>query len=312
MKISIALRIASLAIAALLASLTTLSDQKCPKCDCSHFPISDPDCAKCCFSQKGTVISLSPTALTVEPVLAKKEQPVKTFEIKTSTKLNGNLKEGTTATIYYHIVDDRNVATRIDGSDFLHGLLIPANLPSPPDICEALEAHFAQRAGRAARQIPKDAMRIFFGPSEAYSTSQRLVVWKIANHDILVLQKTEKGISVSAELRGPDGQLIAEIVDNDFFINLRDSFRIQGAGTPFLKVSNDKGERILEIDFINSNVIKILGTFFGPNGEKIALSESEAAFSSPSGTSFSSHGDCLGGSDQGTIEMNADGSMYIR
>jgi hypothetical protein len=310
MRTSIILRIVLLAVFS-LGALSLRSDTECPGCDCGHFPISDPNCVKCCFVQKGTVTSASSTSVTLAPISGNEKQPVKTFKIQKSTKINGQVKEGAIATVYFRRAEDQNVATRIDGLGFSHGSLVPGNLPNPPDTCAEVFERLRMR-GLIVPQIPADAMRIFFGTSEAYSTEQRFIVWKVGNDDILVLQKTETGMSVSAKLRGPDGQLIAQIVDNEFFINSHNSFEIKGAGTSSLVVYSDKGERILEIEFMNPRVIKILGTFFGPNGEKIAISEDEAVFASQSGAKFISSRSCFGGSDRGVIEMSADGTIKVR
>jgi len=308
MKASIALKIGLAAIIA-LAPVTTLSETDCPRCNCSHFPISDPSCAKCCFSQKGIIASVSSTAVTVLPA---GEEPAKTYEVKKSTKINGRLKEGGGATIYYHIVGGKNVATRIDGPGFFRGSLIPADLPSPPDTCEEIARERFRRTGHRSPPIPPDAMRIFFGTSEAYSTDERFIVWKIGDDDTLVLQKTEMGMSVSAKLRGPDGRLMAQIVDNEFFINTHGSFRIRRADNSSLAVYNEKDERLLSIEFVNPRVIKILGSFFGSNGDEIIITEDEAVFMSKAGSKFVSSRSCFGGSEHGTIEISSSGTISVR
>jgi hypothetical protein len=130
---------------------------------------------------------------------------------------------------------------------------------------------------------------------------QRLIVLTIGSEEVLALQKTESGMSVSAKVRGPDGQLEAQIVDNEFFINPRNSFRLQ-RGTSSLSVFNPQGSRILDVEFLNPHVIKILGTFFGPSGEEIKIEEDEQLYASH-GSRFISHGDCFAGGSLGTIEL---------
>jgi hypothetical protein len=212
------------------------------------------------------------------------------------------LQQGASATVYYHTVDGQDIATRIDGPGYSHGSLVPADLPNPADTC-AENAERGRRLGfPTLPAIPADAMRIFFGDSEGYSTTQRLIVWTIGTDEILVLQRTESGMSVSAKIRARDGQLEAQIVDNEFFINPRNSFRIQGAGTSTLSVFNPQGQRILEIEFLNPHVIKILGTFFGPSGEEITIGQNEQFFASHGAKLHSSHS-CFGGGDRGMIEL---------
>jgi hypothetical protein len=311
MRRSIYLRILLFA-AFSLAAVALRSDTECPGCDCSHFPISDPNCVKCCFVQKGTVVSASSTSVTLTPISGTDKHRVEAFKIQKSTKINGQVKEGALATVYFHRAEDENIATQIDGLGFSHGSLVPANLPGPPDICveswEKLRMH-----GINLPPIPADAMRIFFGTSEAYSIAQRVIVWKIGSDDILILQRTETGMLVSAKIRGSDGQLIAQIVDNEFFINPHNSFQLK-AGTSSLTVYSSKGERILGIEFVNPHVITILGTFFGPNGEKITISEDQAVFTSQSprgGAVDTFKGNCFGGDQRGFIEITANGTIRI-
>jgi hypothetical protein len=286
----------------------------CTKCDCSHFPISDPECVKCCFSQKGTVTDSTSISVTLAPISGDRKRPAKTFLIQKNTKINGELQRGASATVYYHTVDGQDLATRIDGPGYSHGSLVPANLPSPSDTCAEVDAKFSEQRKMLRLPplpaIPADAMRVFFGNSEGYSTQQQLIVWTIGTDEILVLQRTESGMFVSAKIRGPDGQLEAQMVDNEFFINPRNSFRIQGAGTSTLTVLNPQGKRILEVEFPNPHTIKILGTFFGPDREEIAIDQNEQRFSSH-GATFISSGSCFGGGDQGMIELGPS-SIAVR
>jgi len=299
MKLSIVVRRIALALFAL--SPLGLLPADCPKCDC-HFPVSDPKCVECCFFEKGTVTSSSSTAVTLAPMPGDEKQPTKTFQIQKTTKINGQLQPGEPATVYYHTVDGQNIATRVDGLGFSHGSLVPANLPDPPDTCAEVAEKLRIRGFPPGPPLPHDAMRVFFGNSEGYSTQQRLIVWTIGRDEILVLQKNESGMFVSAKVRGPDGRLEAEVVDNEFFINPRNSFRIQGVGTSSLVVFNPEGQRILEIEFLNPRVVKILGTFFGPNGEEIRIGEDEQLFSSHGAKLSISHS-CFGGASRGIFEL---------
>jgi hypothetical protein len=301
MKVSTFLKTTALALVT-ASCLSLQADTDCSKCDCSYFPISDSDCVKCCFYEKGTVTSVSATSVTVAPTSRDTKQPVKKFEIKKSTKINGNLQNGTNATVYYHETAQEDVATRIDAADFSHGYLFPANLPGPPDTCAALAL-----SGVQAPPIPADAMRIFFGNSEAFSTESRFIVLKTGTDESLVLQKTESGMSVSAKVRGPDGRVEAEIVDNDFFINSRNSFQIKKARTSSLVVNNDHGQPILDIEFLNPRVIKILGVFFGSNGEKVTIEESEMSFSAGGPGILTMSASCFGGGSSGVFVLNSGG-----
>lgn len=275
----------------------------CPKCDCSHFPINDSDCVKCCFAQKGIVTDSTGTSLTIAPISGDRKQPPKIFQIRRSTKINGQLQRGAPVTIYYHMIDGQDTATRVDGIGYIHGSLAPADLPSPPDTCEEIREVFKRRGMPVPPPVPADAMRIFLGNSEAYSAEQRLVFLTIGGDEVLVLQKTESGMSVSAKVRGPDGQLEAQIVDNEFFINPRNSFRMQGAGSNSLVLFSPQNQRILDIEFLNPHVIKILGNFFGPRGEEVKIDKDQQLYGSSNGAKFITSHDCFRGGTGGVIEL---------
>jgi hypothetical protein len=260
-----------------LAALAAQQGADCPSCDCSHYPVTGDGCSKCCFSQKGTVTSSSGTTITVAPVSNVTKQPVKTFQIRDTTKMNGQPREGDSATIYYHAADGQDVATRIDLLRFLSGALVPANLPNPPDICE-MQNPFRIAHGWPAIEVPADAMRVFLGNTEVYSTSQRFMVLKIDDDETMLLQKTETGMFVSLRVRDQEGRLIAQVVDNQFFINPHNSFQIKGAGTNSLKVYNGRGDRIFDLELLNPRVVIILGTFFGPQGEEITIGKDQQIF----------------------------------
>lgn len=319
MKIPITTRILLLATLSLIPM--QLRSDTCPGCDCTHFPVTDPKCESCCFAQKGTITSASSDSATLAPI-AGKEQPPKTFKITHSTKINGQLKQGAVATIYYHKSDEGNVATRIDGLGYSYGSLIPGNLPTPPDTCERVWRNLRRLRESEPRptpgplaslpsRMPPNAMRVFLGNSEAYSTDGRLVVFKSGDDDLIVLQRTETGMFVSAKVRDRDGGLVAQIVDNQFFINPHDSYKISGAGTNSLIVKDSTGDRLLDVQFVNPLTVRILGTFFGLTGDKISIGEDQQVFESSLGSNFSSSENCFGGGPAGLIELHANGAITV-
>jgi hypothetical protein len=202
----------------------------------------------------------------VTPPVGTQKRAPKTFQIKPNTKINGELKEGVGATVYYHEEEGLDTATRIDTAGYLRGLLTPANAPGPPDISAC--------GGR----VPPDAMRILFGNSEAYSLDDRYVVWNVSDEDLLVLQKTTAGLSVSVTVRDSSGAIAAEIVDNHFFVNVHDFFRIDTLSSHSLVLYDGAGKQVFDIEFLNPRTVKILGTFFGRRGEQISIAEDQQKF----------------------------------
>jgi hypothetical protein len=130
----------------------------------------------------------------------------------------------------------------------------------------------------------------FFGNSEAYTLNDKLILWNIGGDDLLVFQRTGTGLSVSAKVLDSNGRIVAQIVDNQFFVNVRDSFRIDASSSHSLLVNDRAGNRVLAVEFLSPRAIKILGTFFGPRGEQISIAEDRQQFG---GVTMS--GNCFGG-----------------
>ncbi|MFY9802770.1 MAG: DUF5666 domain-containing protein [Candidatus Acidiferrales bacterium] len=242
-----------------------------------HFPISDADCVRCCLSHKGTVVSSSETSVTVKPEPDAGKPSTTTFRVKSNTKVNGKLEKGSRVTVYYHITDGQNVATRIDVVDYLHGLLVPVNVAVAP-------------TGGACRDVPPNSMRVLFGSTEAYSVSDESAIWKIGGENILVLQKTTHGLSVTTRILDSTGNVVAYIVDNNFFINVHESYRIDRPDDHTLIVSDRAGIKIFSIEFLDPQTIRVLGTFYGPQGQKLIVDEDGLRIG---GIRFS--GSCFGG-----------------
>jgi hypothetical protein len=160
--------------------------------------------------------------------------------------------------------------------------------------------------------IPPDALRIFFGDSEGYSLEQRFIVWKIGDEETLVLQRTQSGMFVSAKVRGPDGKLLANIVNNEFFVNLRGQYHMVSPQPSSLIVYDNSHEEVLNVEFLSPRVIKILGKFFGPNGDSIAISQERQVFTSKKGAKLVSSSGCFGGGGTGMIELTASGQILVR
>jgi hypothetical protein len=153
---------------------------------------------------------------------------------------------------------------------------------------------------------------MFFGDSEGYTTQQRLVMWKIADEEAFVLQKTESGMFVSFKVRGPDGKLVAQAVDNELFVNLGDAYRLERPSPSALVLYDSHNDRVIDIQFLNPRVIKILGRFFGPNGESITITENEQVFASRTGARLVSHHSCFGGGAEGLIQLRPDGAIWVQ
>jgi hypothetical protein len=226
---------------------TALSAQECKDCDCYHFPIPKK-CDKCCSKATGKIVSVTDTtvelvekATTNEGVAAKK-----TFALKPDTKRNAPLKEGALATIYYR--KDGNQAEQIDVVGAIQGLLVPDDEPDPP-------------GPAPCPVLPSGALKVFLGKSVAWSLADEVTILRIKGIDVLSLTRTPNGMAIQAKTFSEDGRLVAEIVDNRFYINPDNFFLMKKPDAHSLVVYDKQGRKVLNLRYLNPHSVTILGIF---------------------------------------------------
>jgi len=255
------------------------AQQKCTDCDCNHIPI-EKKCGECCGIASGKITSvtnskveISERSTTNDSVSVKK-----TFALTPNTKKNAALKEGAQATVYYHKEGD--VATKVDLVEQLSGLLVPSNDPDPPlpDSCS--------RGGG----VPPDSLRVYMGGNAGFSVSDEITVLNVRGVDLIDLRRTPKGLAISAKTFSEDGKVIAEIVDNRFYVNQNNFFRLDRPDNHSLVVYDVRDRKVMDITYINSRSVRVLGVFQVPGAPPLVVSDNELAFGG-----FHSVGSCFGG-----------------
>jgi hypothetical protein len=242
------------------------SADECKRCDCSTYPQPSDTCTKCCFILNGIISAKSEGSVTVTPSLPEPKPVPRTFRLPPHTPIKGNLNVGENATVYYHNVDGQDVATRIELTDYIEGQLTPDSLPTPTDNqCSSAD-------------VPAGATRVLLGNSGAVALGYPFVPLKVDGTDLITIQKTKQGMLVSAKLFDSHGQLAAQIVDNHFFANVKGAAHLEiSPNHHSLKIFD--GESILvDIQFMNPNTLRILGTLYGPFGTNIDVSPDEFRF----------------------------------
>jgi|GEM_PF-5370129 len=71
-----------------------------------------------------------------------------------------------------------------------------------------------------------------------------------------------------------DGKIVAELKDNKFYINPNNYFRQERPSDHILKVFDQQAQEVLNVEFINPQVIKLLGIFYLPNRAPIIIKDS--------------------------------------
>jgi hypothetical protein len=261
----------------LLLISATLNAQQCSDCDCYH--LVRQKCEKCCGVASGNVASVTNLSVAItEKGSTSDAVTVKKFALTPDTQKNAALKAGAPVTVYYR--KEGNVVTRVDLLDALSGLLVPADEPDPP------LPSSCSRFG----PVPPDALRVYLGGNAGISTSDEVTVLNVKGVDLIDLRRTPKGLAVNAKTFGEDGKVIAEIVDNRFYVNPDNFFRLDKPDNHSLAIYDVRDRKVMDITYINSHSVRVLGIFQVPDAPPLIVDENELAFGG-----FHSTGSCFGG-----------------
>jgi hypothetical protein len=259
-------RVIALLVCSMLLLVGTAGAQECKDCDCNHFPI-EKKCEKCCGYESGKIISVTNSSVVISGKSTGDTETVKkTFALTPNTTKNAALREGALATVFYH--KEGNVATNVELIAELSGLLVPSDGPDPtlPGSCSRLGP------------IPSDALRVYLGGNVAYTSSDAVTVLDVKGTDLIDLRRISKGISINAKTFSEDGKLVAEIVDNRFFVNPSNFFRLERPDSHSLVVYDLQNRKVMDIRYINSHSVRVLGIFRVPGAPPLIVDESELSF----------------------------------
>lgn len=233
--------------------------QQCHDCDCYHLPMPDT-CIDCCKVVTGTISGITNNAITVREKTSAGEQE-DTFIVTPNTKSNAEPKEGAPATVYFRRKD--KVATQINMLDVLEGLLVPGNEPDPPAPCE----------------IPNNALKVYLGSTVSWTNNDQANVLVMRGDDVLSVRRVRKGLAVFAKVASEDGRLVAEIVDNRFYINSNNFLRMEHRDNHSLVVYDQKGNKVLDIKYLNPRSVRVLGEFRAPGAVPLIITPDQLRIS---------------------------------
>lgn len=140
------------------------------------------------------------------------------------------------------------------------GVLLPENKKSPD---------FPERR----RLVPKNALSLFLGNSVSYVSQFPHTVVKVGDESVLVVNKKNNGITISAKFCSRDNKIVAELKENKFYINQNNYFRIERPNKSALIVFDQEGNQVLNVDYLNKTAIKLLGIIFLKNRRPIIIAE---------------------------------------
>lgn len=173
------------------------------------------------------------------------------------------------------IVEMEASVKEIQNEQELSGLLVPANDPTPENAC-----------GHA--QLLNGALLMILGNSASLNPWFPHVVIRAKGQDILTLNKKNNEIAVGVRIFGRDGRIVAEIRDNEFFINPNNYFRKERPDKSTLIVYDQEDKKVIDVRFLNPTTVRFLGVLNYPNSMgPLVISENEGFFSGRSCAAYS-------------------------
>jgi hypothetical protein len=127
-----------------------------------------------------------------------------------------------------------------------HGELLPGNEKTPSSGCN----------------FPTDGFRIFIGGTVVWSQFLPIDALKVGPKDYVSFAPKGDGIGVSAVTTEPDGKIIVKVADNNFIANANNTLeRTVSKDHTRLDVTNEYGDTVLSVRFLNPHSIMVLGRF---------------------------------------------------
>jgi len=123
-------------------------------------------------------------------------------------------------------------------------------------------------------------MRIFLGNSACWTTETRHTVLEIAGQPIISLRRTDQGLAVSGRVFSADGRIVAELIDNRFYVNPNNYFRTERPDRHTLLVFDQEARLVLNVRHLNPLTVKLLGIFNYPNRLPVVIEEEKTVIGS--------------------------------
>lgn len=154
------------------------------------------------------------------------------------------------------------------------GTLQPGNDPTPPNGCDVSPLGTYPIG---TPQYHPDSIKVLVGGNAiAASGMGKFTVLQIGRCNVLSLERTPLGMDVYADLYDADGRLIARINNNQTDVLTGDNVRLSRAGdlSTFV-VTNEAGDELLYVRFMNPTTIKARGIFGCPDHALVTVKDNE-------------------------------------
>ncbi|HEV8072005.1 MAG TPA: hypothetical protein VGP76_30095 [Planctomycetaceae bacterium] len=158
-----------------------------------------------------------------------------------------------------------NDAKSVDSSE-TSGILIPGNGETP-------EFRLSPIA-KGKIIIPTSAVFLFLGTDVAWTSTFPHAVIRQGDEDMILVEKENSGIFISAKIFDKEGKIICQIVRNRFHLNPDNYFRIERSPNRLVVIDKEV-RKTLDVEFINTRAIRFSGTFYLRGGLPITLTQEQ-------------------------------------
>lgn len=124
-----------------------------------------------------------------------------------------------------------------------------------------------------ANLVAPHTLKVFFGSCLGWTSKDRQNILTISGVDVLTIVRSPAGIAIDAKLFAENGEIVAEIEGNEFFINRDNCFRFKKPDPHTLIVIDKKAQTVLYIRHMNPSTVRLWGTFHGSDDRSVTIEE---------------------------------------
>ncbi len=132
----------------------------------------------------------------------------------------------------------------------------------------------------SAKVVSSDEVVILLGNFAVSTSEQSFVLLNLYGKNLLSISRQPSGrIAITAEIWGKDGNLLVDIKDNKFRPNPIRTLPVIRADPHWLKVEDERKNRVLSARFINKKTIRVSGIFRTEGGAyPVVINKSTVSF----------------------------------
>jgi hypothetical protein len=119
--------------------------------------------------------------------------------------------------------------------------------------------------------IPKGAVALYLGNTVSVVTEFPHVVFRVHGEDVLVLDRDASGLLISFTAFDDGGNIVARLERNAFVAN--PASHVERPSASNLVVFDDRDTKVLNVQFLNPQAIKMTGILRYPGVDPIVVSE---------------------------------------